>query len=148
MGRVKASMAEVSTDFNPMRPGVYDFEITKVTEDTNKDTQRTKYTVENKVVGLVSDGEQEAVGRNIRDAIHIHKRDGELNEIGLAQLKRYFEVTVGEERANAEDADTDELVHQRFRGQVVIESYTVEDALTGKKEERKKNTISRFAPIE
>jgi hypothetical protein len=146
MPRVKASMADVSTDYNPCEPGVAVFQIEEVKENTGDDG-RTMYEVRQKIINYQDGGKDEDVGRTVTSRVHIHKKDGTLNDIGLAQLKRYFEVTVGEDRANAEDADTDELLNQQFLGQLVIRSYKSKDALTGEEQDRQTNEIQRLAPL-
>lgn len=147
MPRVHASMADVSTDFSPIEPGVHRYEIEEVTEHKDEQTDRIHYALKCKVVEVIEGGDEKDVGRSYTDRIHIHTRQGELNEIGLANLKRYFEVTVGEEQANDPDADTDWLIGQQFLGQTGIQTYTVTDNLTGQEETRKRNEISRLAPI-
>lgn len=146
MPRVKASMADVSTDYNPCEPGVARFEIESVEEETANDG-RVSYKMKSKIVEYTDGGKEEDVGRSITNTIYIHKKDGTANEMGIAELKRYFEVTVGEERANSEDADTDELIGQQFLGQIVIRSYKTTNNLTGEEEERQTNEIARVAPI-
>lgn len=146
--RINASMKDVSTDFNPIEPGIQRCEIVEVKEVTNDGPPlRTEYHVKCKVLEIIENGKEEDVGRTFTDRIYIHKKDGELNELGIAQLKRYFEVTVGDERANAEDADTDELIGGQFRVQTKFESYEVKDNLTGQTEKRKKTAIGRLAPL-
>lgn len=153
MSRVKASMADVSTDFSPLDPGVHLYEIEEVETIEDNETQKIQYAITNKVIALVDGGREEDIGRKIVDRIYLHaatkkNEDGtpKLNEFAVAQLKRYFEVTLGEERANDPEADTDWLKGQRFLGQTEIETYQVDDKLTGKKETRKKNKIARLAP--
>ena len=147
MPKIKASMKDVSTDFSPIEPGVYKLEVQSVEEHEDEQTGRIHYEIQSKIVAAEDGGNEDDVGRNFRDRIHIHKKDGELNQMGLAQLKRYFEVTVGEDRANADDADTDELVNQQFLGQLTIRKFTQEDNLTGEKVERQTNEISRMASL-
>lgn len=133
-------MANVSTDFSPVPANVYELKIDGVQEET--EDGRTHYTV----VLLVQDV-GDLYGKKIKDRIYIHKKNGEINEYGLAQLKRYFEATVGEDRANADDADTDELLNNHIRAQVGIEDYEVDNALTGQKEKRQRNRIEAIAPM-
>lgn len=140
MPRIKASLADVSTEFTPVEPGAYEAEITDVAETTNEG--RTHYDVT-----LTVKDPGDFFGRKIRDRIYIHKKDGDLNEYGLVQLKRYFEATVGEDRANADDADTDELLHQHAMIQVGIDGYEVENKLTGKTEKRQVNRVEAIAPV-
>lgn len=147
MPRVKASMKDISTDYSPIEPGVHRYEIKDVTEHEDENTNRIHYAIKSEVIEVMDGGDEKDVGRTITDRVHIHLRDGGLNEFGLAQLKRYFEVTVGEEQANDDEADTDWLINQQFLGQTTIESYEVKDNLTGQKETRKRNNLTRLAPI-
>lgn len=144
MAKVKASMADVSTEFTQVGPGVYIFEVQEVKEvEADKKLGRLRYDVKSEVIE-VEDGEPENLGRTFQDRIHFHKKDGEPNEFGIAQLKRYFEVTVGEERANADDADTDELIGHQFRAQITHRGYEQEDKLTGNVEQRTSAEIARM----
>ena len=145
MARIVASMADVSTDYNPCDPGVARLQIESVEEVTN--AGRTHYVIKSTIVEYTEGGKEEDVGRSITSRVHVHKKDGTLNAIGLSQLKRYFEVTVGEERANSPEADTDELVGQQFVGQIGIRSYSVNNTLTGESEERQSNELERLASL-
>jgi hypothetical protein len=135
MGKIKASLADVSTEFFPIDPGEYEMEVVKVEETTSEDG-RTVYAI----VSKVSDP-GDFHGRQVWDRIHIHKKDGELNPVGLAQLKRYFEAVVGEERANSDDVDTDELIGGTFQAEVTIESYKDKQG-----KDRQNNRLRVFPP--
>jgi hypothetical protein len=143
--RLVASLANISTDYTPCDPGVARFEITGV--EAQETEGRVTYIVSQKIVEYVEDGNPDHVGRSVTNRISAHKKDGTLNEIGLSQIKRYFEVTVGDDRANADDADTDELIGQQFIGQLEIRSYMTLDKLSGEQQERQTNEITRFAAL-
>jgi hypothetical protein len=147
MPKVRASMKDVSTDYSPIEPGVHRFEVREVTEHVDPDTSRVRYDIQSEVIEVIQDGNPEDVGRKLTDRIHIHKRDGDINDFGVAQLKRYFEVCVGEDEANDDDADTDWLIGRQFLGQVGISSYTVTDTITQQQEERRRNELTRLAPL-
>lgn len=140
MARIQASLADVSTEFKPVDPDVYESEIDGVEEV--KEDEKIHYIVTHQIK---SPGD--FFNRKLKDYIYIHKKNGELNEFGLSQLKRYFEATVGEDRANSEDADTDELIHQHLRIQVGMEEYEFDNKLTGVKEKRGRNKIEAFASL-
>lgn len=137
MALIKASLADVSTEFKPLDPGIYTFDIAEVEEVPSKDDEDTiiAYRVKNKVLEPT-----ESEGRTFSDYINILTKKGEVNEIGLANLKRYFEVCFGKEEVAGwqdEDYDTDRLVGKTWKGQLTIESYTKE----GEVEPRRNNKI-------
>lgn len=143
---VKASMKDISTDFNPVEPGVHIYQIESVEEAVDPESGRTHYIIKQKIVALAGDGgDPKDVGRSVTTRIHIHKKDGTQNDIGLAQLKKYFEITVGEEQANSDEADTDWLLGQSFKGQTVTVPYKTMDQLTQQEVTRYRNEIARFA---
>lgn len=148
MPKIRASMKEVSSDFKPIEPGIMRFEIEDVKEITDDGPpERTQYHIKCKVLEVLEDGNKEDVGRTMTEKVHLHLKTGEVNEIGLGQLKRFFEITVGDDLANDEDADTDWLLNKQFKGQVALESYTVENTLTKEKEVRKKSVIKQMAAL-
>ena len=140
MGRIKASLADVSTEFIPVEPGLYELEIDKI-EEAEKNAELVGY----RVISLVKSA-GEMFGRKISDYISIVKKNGEVNEVGLSTLKRYFEVTHGKEVVaewSDDDYDTDVLKGKMFQAQVTIESYTPE----GETEPRKNNKFKRMEAI-
>lgn len=144
MGRIKASLAEISTEFKPVEPDIYVLEIDKV-EEVEKNGETTAYRISNKVVSAAS-GSEEMVGRKISDFINILSKDGSINEYGLQNLKRYFEAAFGKEEVATwtdDDYDTERLPGRQFRAQVAIESYTKE----GETEPRQKNVFKRIESL-
>lgn len=146
MGKIKASLATVSTEFQLVEPGIYDFEITKY-EDVEKDNEWVGTRITSEVVG--GDNE-EMKGRKLMDYIHIKKPGEELdpeNNIGLKTIKRYFEATHGKDVVaewSDEDFDTDLLLRKRWRGQIKIGSYTPK----GQSEPRQTNEIVRMESLD
>jgi hypothetical protein len=141
MAKIKASLAEISTEFKPLEPGLYRLEITKV-EEIEKNGVFVAYRIASKVVGGEFDG------KPFSEYIHIRKPDEEINPeaIGLATVKRYFEVTHGKATVaewSDDDFDTDLLIGKQFEAQVKIESYTKE----GETEARKSNRIVRMEEV-
>lgn len=150
MPKIRASMADVSSEYTPVEPGIHRYEIEDCEEKVNTDSgvERVHYVLTNRIVKVLEDGDEKDVGRKVNVRIHIHTKKGELNEIGLAQLKRFFEVTVGDERANDPEADTDELKGQQFVGKTIIRGYKSRDEITGEETERRTNEIQSIASID
>lgn len=141
MPKVRGTMADVSTTYEPIDPDTYEMKVAGVEEkQLSKKPERWMYTVKSQVDMPGTDHH----GKPVYTRITIHKKDGDVNEIALAELKRFFEVTVGEDRANADDADTDELLQQRFLGEVIIRHW--EDEATGR--EGDSNEFKAIAPLE
>jgi hypothetical protein len=135
-------MADISTDFKPVEAGLYNFTIEKV-EEVKKNNELVGYRVHSKID---SGSVQEMVGRVFRDYISIVTKKGEINEIGLASLKRYFEVTFGKETVSEwtdDDYDTDYLVGRQWSGQLEVSSYTPD----GETEPRKNNKVKRMDAV-
>lgn len=142
MGKIAASMADISTDFKPIEPGLFNFSIEKV-EEVEKNAELVGYRVHSKID---SGSVPEMVGRVFRDYISIVTKKGEINEVGLSSLKRYFEVTFGKEEVagwSDDDYDTDYLIGRQWAGQLDISSYTPD----GETEPRKNNKVKRMDPI-
>jgi hypothetical protein len=145
MPRVRADMSSVSTEYNPIEPGAYLVTIEEVKEIVDENTSRIVYEVVMRTVDVVADGSEKDINRKLSDRIHFHKKDGTLNEFGIAQLKRYFETALGEERANDEDADTDWLIGQNLIAQIGLDSYKVTDSITQEEQIRTKNVVKKLA---
>lgn len=137
MGKIKASLADVSTDFKIVQPGLHVFEVAKVDEITNSGKYSNLesddvigYKINSKVV---SSDDEEQVDRVIVDYVYtaqkVSKDDPTTatdNEIGLQTLKRYFESCFGKDEVAGwtdDDFDTDRLIGQQFRAQTKIEVY-------------------------
>jgi len=127
MAKIKASMADVSTDFQVFEPSVYDFEIKKIEEVENKGkfpNLDTDDPIAYIVISEFQDGQYQ--GKQYRDYINIRTKEGALSDPGLAALKRYFEAIFGKDTVESwtdDDYDTDQLVNKGWRGQVAVESY-------------------------
>lgn len=142
MAKIKASLADVSTEFKLLPPALYELEITKVDEIENAGELKA-YRISSKVVG---GGEPEQMDQTLSDYINLRLKNGELGEPGLATIKRYFEVTHGKEEVatwNDDDYDTDLLIGRRWRGQIVIDSYTKQ----GETEPRQNNKVARMDSV-
>jgi len=134
MAKIKASLADVSTEIPLIEPGIYEFEIDKVEERNDGDA----YLIYNVVT---TPGDMH--GRKLVEYINLKKKDGDENQFGLSTLKRYFEVAFGKEEVESwtdDDFDTDSLQGRVFQGQVKIESYTK----PGETEARRSNRFQRM----
>ena len=139
MGKINASIASVSTEFQPLPPDVYDFHIEAV-EEQEKDGNVVAYRVKNVVTSAEENGKVYTAFCNIVD------KDGNPNEMGIAELKKYFECIFGKEEVAGwtdDDFDTDMLVGKDWRGQLEIRSYTPK----GSTETKQTNRVTRMEPI-
>lgn len=148
MPKVKASMADVSTEYVLIDPGTYRLRIKSIEEEAKKskapksgqEVERTTYIVKSVVVSD-ADGGTDHANKPIFDWINIHTKEGELNDISLANLKRYFEA-IAPDSADSEDADTDELINGEFMADVYIDEYEKAGGQTGQSNKLKSTTIS------
>lgn len=108
MGKLTASLSEVSTDYVPVTPGMYETEIIDVEEVAGDGGAIKAYKIKHKITG--GDNAEE-LGKTFKDNCSILKRDGTINTYGLIQLKRYFETILGKDEVESrgDDLDTDEL---------------------------------------
>jgi hypothetical protein len=144
MPKVKGSLADVSTVYELIEPEVYEFRVDKIETEERDPTKeypegQFAYIITNRVDEPGSDHHNKPV----KDYIYWFKKGGEVNEYSKINLKRYFEAVVGEERANEEDLDTDELVGGRFQAEVYIESFTRSDGTDGKS-----NKLKNILPLD
>lgn len=113
------SMADVSTEFVLIEPGTKQFKILEAPVNTNGGRQNVAIKLE-----VQDPGDDH--GRTVKDTIHLHKKNGEENPVGLAQLKRYFEAVLGQEQVAtmaSADYDTDMIVGGIVLGEVYIEQF-------------------------
>lgn len=116
MPKLPQSLADVSTVVVPLAEGVYAASIDEVEVGQSK-SKLPMVTV----IYEISDGEFK--GRKLYDYMVLETKKHEPNEAGLRQLKRLIVAALGEERADAEDFDTDELVGASVTLVVKQESY-------------------------
>lgn len=144
MAVIRANMAEISTEFKPVEPNNYQLEVVKI-EDILEDPSDPD-SLKAKVISSKITDPGDMQGRQIRDYINLRTKDGEWNEIGLGNVKRYFEVICGKDEVATwedEDYDTDKLLGGMFLGQVTIEYYTPK----GETEARPANRFKRMESI-
>lgn len=139
--RFKHDLSQVSTKFELIEPGDYQASIEEVRYDPDKDHVDDPHWLE---LHLKITEPGDYLGRKTRDRIYFYKNDGDMNEYGLAQLKRYVESTLGEERANSEDFDPEELV-----GQSVILTIGIREGKAKKEGEEapKFNEVKRITSL-
>lgn len=122
MPKVGASMANVSTSFVPVTPDTYLVTLEKPELKTKEG--RNTFNVKSVIVAGDETGVENA-GRSLFDNISMHKKDGEPNEFGSIQLKRYIEAAFPESKEWDEqtwdDFDTDALAGRQVKVVVVIE---------------------------
>ena len=148
MPKVRASMADVDTSYTAVAPGVYTAEIKTVEEKVvSEQPERIAYEIAYEIVEAMEPENEEERGRKLSNQIHIHKKSGELNEYGLAELKRHFECTLGEDGFDPDNADTDEIIGHRLRVEVTSREYTSENKLTGESETRTFADVNNIAPV-
>lgn len=129
MAKVRATLADVKTHFEPAPPERYRLRIKKVDEKItradppNQDKERQAFNVE---VYINDGGEHQ--NKPIYHNISMNKKDGDVNTAGQADLKRLFMAVRGIEEddeffKDADNLDTDLLINQEFECDVYIESY-------------------------
>lgn len=123
MPKVRASMADVSTEYVPAEPDTYTLKVTEVKINTRREVfEGNEVERETHIIKSVIQDEGDAQNKPVYDYIDVTKKDGTPNDYGLADLKRYFEA-IAPEYANDEEPDTDVLLHGLFMAEVVIEEY-------------------------
>lgn len=118
MPKLPGSLADVSTTFVPMPEGSYSALIESVDMGKSSKSKVPMITVEYKVIDS-----EEFKNRKLFDYFTLETKAGEPNEAGLRSLKKLIIAACGEDRANADDFDTDELEGQQVMLVVKQESY-------------------------
>lgn len=148
MPKIAASMADISTEYILPDPGFYEFEVVDVNETTVRqkapssgaEVERVTYVVKSKIVAD-ENGDTTHANKPVYDYINIHTKEGELNEISLANLKRYFEA-IAPESANSDEADTDELKGGHFKAMLIHDTFKRPSGEEGTSAKIKPTTIS------
>lgn len=132
MPKIKGSLADVSTEYVLIEPNTYEMKIDKIeTQEGDPTTDYPDGQFTYIVTSKVDEPGTDHHNKPVRDYINWYKKGGEVNEYSKVQLKRYFEAILGEEAANREDLDTDEIVGGRFMADVYIDKYTRKDNTEG-----------------
>ncbi len=120
MPRLGASLADISMKVVPITDGAHRASIVEAKMGKSKNNiPMVTLSYE------ISEGDFK--GRKLSDYFTLQTNNGDANEAGLRGLKRIIAATLGEDRANADDFDTDELVGQDVEIVVKQESYTDPD---------------------
>lgn len=129
MAKVSASLKDVQTKFENAPPDRYRLKIVEVKETNEKaDPPNQDKNRQNFNVKLVINDGGEHNGKPIYHNISMHKKDGEVNRAGQADLKRFFEAVLGIDPEDTtydwDSVDTDMLVNQEVEGDVIIEKWS------------------------
>lgn len=117
MPKLGANLADISTAYEVMPEGMYPALLKKVTEDISKSSKIPMLVVEFSIT------EGDFKGRPMTQYYMLKDKDGQPSKPGLSNFKRLIENTLGEDRANDPDFDTDELLDQEVELFVKQESY-------------------------
>ena len=135
--KVDANLADVSTQYQPIPDGDYEFELAEIKRD-EKGTWNFKSVCK-------EPGEQ--FGKPVFDNFNYVKNDGGENKYAKAQMKRYFEA-INPDEANDPNADTDSLLNGRFRGVIEIQEYdSKKEMVDGKPKKMKSNKFTNILPL-
>lgn len=134
--KVNANLADVSTKYVPIADGDYEMKVVEVSADDSGVI----------TVKSVVDEPGEEYGKPVWDRINFVKNDGTPNKWAMTQTKKYFEAIAGEERANSDDLDWDEIKNGRFRGVVETDTYTPKSGKNAGKETQK-SVLSDILPL-
>ena len=135
MPKLSADFSAISTARELLQDDVYVFVVREVKEDlTSTGKQRITIIAEVEDPDHPNETSRKA---KMFDGLVMTKNDGSLNEISLRQLKRYMEAILGEDAANTDELDTDDLVGGKFLGEVKLTSYEKNGEQIPKNEFRK-----------
>jgi|SRR3982751_1482175 len=105
MSVLNAKLADISTKVEPVAVGAHRAQIKEVIQGKSKKSSVPMVTITYKI----NDEDDPYNKRELSDYFTLETKEGEPNEAGLRGLKRVIVAALGEDRANAEDFDTDEL---------------------------------------
>lgn len=128
MAKVRASLADVKTQFEQAPPARYRLRVEKIDEKISKaegdpTLERQNFNIE---VKIADGGEHN--GKPIYHNVSLHTKKGEPNQAGQADLKRFFMGCLGlpeddEFFMDESNLDTDLILKKEFDCDVYIESY-------------------------
>jgi uncharacterized protein DUF669 len=136
MPKLPQSLADVSTKSVPMPEGVYQAVIDEVEVGESK-SKLPMVTITYRIT------EGEFTKRTLNDYMVLETKKHEPNEPGLRSLKRAIVAALGEDRANADDFDTDELAGQAVT--LVVKQDSYEDEMD---EEQISNKVKKVLPAQ
>lgn len=118
MAKLSSAVAGASLSQYPPA-GYHTFEIKKV-EFKDFDSGSGGFEFKLSVIG--SDDVPEAVGRTFFITLVTRKKDGDLNAIGAADVKRIVAAAESKEASEDEDYDTDNLVGKQFAAKLSVKT--------------------------
>lgn len=119
--KIEADFSKISSNTDRLGAGTYRFSIVSAQEQDPSEVKAGNLAAFI-IVSEVTEGER--IGAQVQDYQYLKQKDGKPNKMGLGRIKAYAEATVGADRANAADFDTDELIGKVFDGSMEEESYT------------------------
>ncbi len=132
MPKIQGTLADVSTQYVLIDPDTYEMKVEKIDIDekpASAEMPAGQYTYI--ITSRVDMPGTDHHNKPVREYISWFKKDGNVNEYSKVNLKRYFEAILGEDEANRDDLDTDELIGGRFLAEIRIETYTRNDGVEG-----------------
>jgi hypothetical protein len=145
MAKVRASLADVSTKFELISPDTYRLKVAEIKEKTEAGRQNFNFKI-----AVNDSGEHQ--GKIIYHNIAMHTKQGEQNDAGVRDLKRFAEAILGidpEDDSFDWDAfDTDDLLKGEFLADVIIENWVKDEGKpTEKKGQSNKINSRTIAPL-
>lgn len=120
---------EISTnvrDQTPLPPNEYMCLVREANDETPTEAGKQPFLL---IIAEVTEGEHK--GREIRDYIYPKTKKGQVNKMGMGQIKEWAEATVGAGRLSSPDFDTKEFEAHSVRIITELEAYDVEDSTPG-----------------
>lgn len=144
--KVEADFSGISSSFEPLEEGEYNFKLIEIQEQANDEEWKAKNDGTDKIpamvfVSEVLDGER--AGAQTFDYVYTKQKDGKVNKVGLGRIKAYAEAILGKEAANSTTGiDTDALPGNAFKGFIKHRSYA--DKVSG--EQKIGASLSKILP--
>lgn len=139
--KIEADFSKISSNTDRLAPGSYRFAIVSAKEQDPSEVAAGKQAAFI-ITSEVAAGER--IGAQVADFQYLKQKDGKPNKMGLGRIKAYAEATLGSERANASDFDTDELIGNTFDGIMEEESYA--DKSTNPPTQKKTVKLTKILP--
>jgi hypothetical protein len=144
MAKVNASLADVSTKYELAPPDTYRLKIDEIKDTVQGGRQNFNLKI------VISEGEQQ--GKVIYHNIAMHTKQGEPNEAGARDMKRFAEAILGidpdDDTYDWDSFDTDEILKGEFMGDVYIDNWTKDEGQpTEKKGQNNKLKSQTISPL-
>jgi hypothetical protein len=145
MAKVQASLADVSTKFELAPPDTYRLKVEEIKEKLEGGRQNFNFKV------IINDGGEQQ-GKAIYHNVAMHQKDGERNEAGARDLKRFAEAILGIDPEDTsydwDSFDTDELLKGEFMADVYIDAWVKDQGKpTEKKGQNNKIKSQTISPL-